>query len=162
MPKINPFLWFDNQAEEAAKFYISIFPNSKITNVAHYDEAGAKAAGRPVGSAMTVAFELDGQEFTALNGGPIFKFTEAVSFVVHCDNQEEVDHYWQNLSAVPESEQCGWLKDKYGLSWQIVPKQLGEMLSDPDPKRGERVMQAMLKMRKIEIAGLKQAYDQRS
>ncbi len=160
MQKITPFLWFDNQAEEAAKFYTSIFRNAKIHNISRYDEAGAKASGRPAGSVMVVAFTLDGQEFTALNGGPIFKFTEAISFVVNCETQEEVDHYWNNLSSDPKSEQCGWLKDKYGLSWQIVPKQLGEMLSDSDSKKAGRVMQAMLQMKKIDIAVLKQAYDQ--
>ncbi len=161
MQKITPFLWFDNQAEEAAKFYTSIFPNSKILNVARYDEAGAKASGRPVGSAMTVAFELDGQQFTALNGGPMFKFTEAVSFVVNCEAQEEVDRLWEKLSADPKAEQCGWLKDKFGLSWQIVPKQLGELLSAPDPEKAGRVMKAMLQMKKIDIEKLKQAYEQR-
>jgi predicted 3-demethylubiquinone-9 3-methyltransferase (glyoxalase superfamily) len=159
MQKITPFLWFDNQAEEAANFYTSIFPNSKIVTVTRYDEAGAKASGMPVGSAMTVAFELDGEPFTALNGGPIFKFTEAISFVVNCETQEEVDTLWGKLSAVPESEQCGWLKDKYGLSWQIVPKQLGEMLSDADPEKAGRVMQAMLQMKKIDVNALKQAYE---
>lgn len=159
MQKITPFLWFDSQAEEAAKFYTSLFKNSKILTVARYDEAGAQASGRPAGSAMTVAFELEGQEFTALNGGPIFKFTEAISFVVNCETQEEVDVLWEKLSAVPESEQCGWLKDKYGLSWQIVPKQLGEMLGDKDAQKAGRVMQAMLQMKKIDIKKLQEAYD---
>jgi len=159
MQKITPFLWFDNKAEEAANFYVSVFPNSKVTNIARYDEASSKASGRPAGSVMTVAFELNGQEFNALNGGPIFKFTEAISFVVNCESQEEVDKLWDKLSAVPESEQCGWLKDKYGLSWQIVPKQLGEMLSDPDPEKSGRVMQAMLPMKKLDIPTLQKAYD---
>lgn len=158
--KITPFLWFDNQAEEAAKFYTSFFPNSKITNVSRYDEAGAKASGQPVGTAMVVAFELNGQEFSAINGGPMFKFSEAISFAVNCENQEEVDMFWEKLSAVPESEQCGWCKDKYGLSWQIVPKQLGELLSDPDKEKAGRVMQAMLQMKKLDIQKLQEAYDQ--
>lgn len=158
MQKITPFLWFDNKAEEAAKFYTSVFKNSKIKEISRYDESGAKASRRPVGSAMTVEFELEGQKFIALNGGPVFKFSESISFVVDCATQEEVDRYWNALSAVPESEQCGWLKDKYGLSWQIVPKQLGEMLGDKDPQKAGRVMQAMLTMKKIDIAGLKRAY----
>ncbi len=160
MPKITPFLWFDSQAEEASRFYTSIFPNSKIKTVARYDNAGAKASGRPEGSAMTVEFELDGQTFTALNGGPVFKFSEAISFVVNTDSQEEVDRYWNALSAVPASEQCGWLKDKFGLSWQIVPKQLGERLADKDSVKSGRVMQAMLQMKKIDIAKLQEAYNQ--
>ncbi len=160
MKKITPFLWFDNQAEEAANFYTSIFKNSKVLNVARYDEAGAKASGMPEGSAMTVAFELNGQEFTALNGGPVFKFTEAISFAVNCESQEEVDELWGKLSADPAAEQCGWLKDKYGLSWQIVPTVLVELLSDPDPEKSKRVMEAMLQMKKIDIATLKQAYEQ--
>jgi predicted 3-demethylubiquinone-9 3-methyltransferase (glyoxalase superfamily) len=159
MQKITPFLWFDNQAEEAAEFYTSLFPNSKILSVARYDKAGAEASGRPEGSAMTVAFQLDGQDFTALNGGPVFKFTEAVSFAVSCDTQEEVDKYWEALSAHPEAEQCGWLKDKYGLSWQIIPKQLGELLGDKDPERAGRAMQAMLSMKKIDIQKMKDAAD---
>ena len=154
--KITPFLWFDSQAEEAAKFYTSIFPNSKITTVARYDEAGAKASGKPVGSAMVVAFTLNGQEFSALNGGPMFKFNESISFVVNCETQEEVDHYWEKLSAVPESEQCGWLKDKFGVSWQIIPKQLGELLGKD---KSGKVMQAMLKMKKIDIKLLQAAYE---
>ena len=160
MQKITPFLWFDNQAEEAAKFYTSIFKNSKILNVSRYDEAGSKASGVPAGTAMTVAFELEGQEFNALNGGPMFKFSEAISFVVNCETQEEVDELWEKLSAHPESEQCGWLKDKYGLSWQIIPKALGQMLSDKDAQKSGRVMQAMLKMKKIDVKVLQDAYDQ--
>lgn len=160
MQKITPFLWFDDKAEEAVNFYVSIFGNSKILNVSRYDKAGAKVSGRPEGSVMVVNFELEGQEFNALNGGPIFKFTEAISFVVNCETQKEVDYFWKKLSAHPESEQCGWLKDKYGLSWQIVPKVLGEMLGDKDPQKAGRVMQAMLQMKKIDIAKLKQAYDQ--
>jgi predicted 3-demethylubiquinone-9 3-methyltransferase (glyoxalase superfamily) len=158
--KITPFLWFDNQAEEAAKFYASVFKNSRITSVVRYDEAGAKAAGRPKGTAMTVAFQLDGQEFTALNGGPHFKFTEAISFVIDCKTQEEVDYYWEKLSegGDEKKQQCGWLKDKYGLSWQVVPAALVEMLQDKDPKKSARVMQAMLRMKKIDIHALRQAY----
>jgi predicted 3-demethylubiquinone-9 3-methyltransferase (glyoxalase superfamily) len=155
MPKITPFLWFDTQAEEAAHFYVSIFNNSKIVNVSRYGEAGPG----PKGSAMTVSFELDGQPFIALNGGPHFKFTEAISFSVDCKTQEEVDKYWQKLSEGGQEVQCGWLKDKYGLSWQINPTILGEMLSDPDPQKSKRVTEAMLKMKKIDIAGLKRAYD---
>jgi predicted 3-demethylubiquinone-9 3-methyltransferase (glyoxalase superfamily) len=158
MQKITPFLWFDDQAEEAAKFYVSIFKNSKIVSVNRYDEEGAKAAGRPKGSVMTVAFELDGQEFTALNGGPIFKFTEAISFVVHCETQNEVDHFWQKLTAGGQEVQCGWLKDRFGVSWQVVPNALIEMLQDKDPQKSKRVMAAMLKMKKIDIDGLKKAY----
>jgi predicted 3-demethylubiquinone-9 3-methyltransferase (glyoxalase superfamily) len=162
MQKITPFLWFDNQAEEAANFYASIFKNSKIGHVARYDEAGAKASGRPKGSTMTVAFQLDRQDFVALNGGPHFKFTEAVSFVVNCKTQKEVDHYWEKLSAGGDemAQQCGWLKDKYGLSWQIVPVVLFEMMQDKDPKKSESVMRALLQMKKLDIKTLKQAYEQ--
>jgi predicted 3-demethylubiquinone-9 3-methyltransferase (glyoxalase superfamily) len=160
MQKITPFLWFDNQAEEAANFYTSIFKNSKVVNVARYGEAGAKAAGRPKGTAMIVAFELEGQKFTALNGGPHFKFTEAISFVINCRTQEEVDYYWGKLSHGGQESQCGWLKDKYGLSWQVVPTVLVEMLQDKDPKKSERVMNAMLQMKKIDIKTLKQAHEQ--
>ena len=165
MPKtvqrITPFLWFDTQAEEAANFYISIFPNSKIRGVTRYDEAGEKVAGRPRGSVMTVPFELDGQEFVALNGGPVFTFTEAISFVVNCETQEEVDRFWNRLSAGGQEVQCGWLKDRFGVSWQIVPTVLPEMLQDPDPEKAKRVMAAMLKMIKLDIAALKRAYDGR-
>jgi len=161
MQKITPFLWFDTQAEEAAKLYTSLFKNSKITNVSRYDEAGAKASGRPVGSVMIVTFSLDGQEFTALNGGPVFKFTEAVSFVVNCRTQQEVDRFWTKLIADGGEEgQCGWLKDKFGLSWQIVPTVLRELLGDKDPAKAGRVMHAMLQMKKIGIAGLRKAYAQ--
>ena len=161
MQKITAFLWFDNQAEEAAKFYVSIFKNSKILNIAHYDEAGAKASGRPKGSVMTVAFKLNGQEFTALNGGPVFKFTEAISFVVNCETQEEINRLWAKLTELGQEIQCGWLKDKYGLSWQIVPNVLSKMLQDKDAKKSQRVMQAMLQMKKIDIEKLKQAYNQK-
>jgi predicted 3-demethylubiquinone-9 3-methyltransferase (glyoxalase superfamily) len=154
MPKISPFLWFDTQAEEAANFYVRIFPNSKIVTIARYGEAGPG----PKGSVMTVVFELDGKEFIALNGGPHFKFTEAISFSVDCKSQEEVDRFWNRLSDGGEEGQCGWLKDKYGLSWQINPSVLGEMLSDADPAKSKRVMEAMLKMKKIDIEGLKKAY----
>jgi predicted 3-demethylubiquinone-9 3-methyltransferase (glyoxalase superfamily) len=156
MQKITPFLWFDNQAEEAAKFYVSIFKNSKIGGVTRYGEAGPG----PQGSAMVVTFDLGGQEFIALNGGPHFKFTEAISFSVDCKTQEEVDEFWRRLSEGGEEGQCGWLKDKYGLSWQINPTILGQMLSDPDPEKSKRVMEAMLKMKKIDIGRLQQAYDQ--
>jgi predicted 3-demethylubiquinone-9 3-methyltransferase (glyoxalase superfamily) len=157
--KITPFLWFDNQAEEAVNFYTSIFENSKIGSAARYDEEGSKAAGRPKGSVMTVAFQLAGQDFVALNGGPVFKFTEAVSFVVNCETQKEVDHFWEKLSAGGEEVQCGWLKDKFGLSWQVVPTVLSEMLQDKDPQKAKRVMAAMLKMKKIDIAELRRAYE---
>jgi len=161
MQKITPFLWFDNQAEEAANFYASVFKNSKIVSVARYGEEGAKVSGRPKGTAMTVAFQLDGQEFVALNGGPHFKFTEAISFVVSCKTQEEVDHYWEKLSAGGDekAQQCGWLKDKYGLSWQIVPDVLGNMMQDKNPKKSESVMRALLQMKKLDIKTLKQAYE---
>ena len=152
--RITPFLWFDGQAEEAAKFYVSIFPNSKLGSTSRYGEAGPG----PKGSVMTVAFELDGLSFTALNGGPMFKFTEAISLVVHCETQAEVDHYWDKLSAGGQQVQCGWLKDKYGLSWQIVPNALIELVQDKDPAKSRRVMAAMMQMKKIDIAGLKAAY----
>ena len=157
MQKITPFLWFENQAEEAANFYVSIFKNSKIVNIARYGEAGPGAAG----TVMTVTFQLEGQEFIALNGGPQFKFTEALSFSVDCKTQEEVDELWEKLSAGGEEGPCGWLKDKYGLSWQINPTVLGEMLSDPDPEKSQRAMKAMLQMKKIDIETLKRAYEQR-
>ncbi len=153
MQKISPFLWFDNQAEEAARFYVSIFKNSKIVGVSRYGEAGPG----PKGSVMTVTFELEGQQFIALNGGPQFKFTEAISLSVACTTQEEVDEFWRRLSEGGEEGPCGWLKDKYGLSWQIIPTILGQMLSDPDPQKSRRTMEAMLKMKKIDIARLKEA-----
>jgi predicted 3-demethylubiquinone-9 3-methyltransferase (glyoxalase superfamily) len=157
MQKITPFLWFNDNAEEAVKFYTSVFKNSNIGKIARYDQAGEKASGRPAGSVMTVEFQLEGQEFVALNGGPMFKFTEAISFVVNCETQEEVDYYWEKLSAGGKEVQCGWLKDKFGLSWQIVPTVLGELLSDKDAAKAQRVMQAMLKMVKLDIKKLKQA-----
>jgi predicted 3-demethylubiquinone-9 3-methyltransferase (glyoxalase superfamily) len=158
MQKITPDLWFDNSAEEAAKFYTSIFKNSKIIHIARYGEAGAKVSGRPKGTVMTVIFELEGQRFMALNGGPVFKFSPAISFLVNCETQEEVDNLWEKLSEGGEKEQCGWLKDKFGVSWQVVPNVLGEMLQDKDAKKSERVMEAMLQMKKIDIEGLKKAY----
>lgn len=153
MPKITPWLWFDNEAEEAAKFYTSVFDNSRVLDISYYGDAGP----RPAGTVMTVTFELDGQEFVALNGGPEFKFTEAISFQVPCSSQEEVDAYWSALSAGGEESQCGWLKDKYGLSWQIVPTALGEVLGDPDPAAAQRAMKAMLQMSKLDIAALRRA-----
>jgi predicted 3-demethylubiquinone-9 3-methyltransferase (glyoxalase superfamily) len=158
--RIAPCLWFDNQGEEAAKFYTGIFKNSRIVNIARYGEAGREVHGRPAGSVMTVAFELDGQRFTALNGGPIFKFNEAVSFQVDCETQQKVDYYWDRLSegGDKKAQQCGWLKDKYGLSWQVVPRVLIDMMSDPDTQKSGRAMNAMLQMKKIDIAGLERAY----
>jgi len=159
--KITPFLWFDSQAEEAANFYVSIFKQSRIGVITRYDDEGSKAAGRPKGSVMTVEFELDGQKFTALNGGPHFKFTEAISLVVNCDDQKEVDHFWGKLSAGGQEVQCGWLKDRFGLSWQVVPTALIEMLQDKDPEKSKRTMAAMLKMKKLDVDALKRAYDGR-
>jgi predicted 3-demethylubiquinone-9 3-methyltransferase (glyoxalase superfamily) len=153
MQKITPFLWFDGKAEEAARFYVSVFKNSKILNVSRYGEAGPG----PQGSVMTVAFELDGEKFVALNGGPNHTFSPAVSFVVDCETQQEVDHYWERLSEGGEGIQCGWLKDKYGLSWQIVPTVLPELLQDKDREKRKRVMAAMLKMVKLDIEQLKGA-----
>jgi len=161
MQKITPFLWFSDNAEEAVRFYVSIFKNSKIGKIARYGEAGEKVAGRPAGSVMTVKFQLEGEDFVALNGGPMFKFTEAISFVVNCETQEEVDYYWKKLSAGGKEVQCGWLKDKFGLSWQIVPTILPELLSDKDAAKSQRVMQAMLEMVKLDIKKLKQAAKQR-
>ena len=158
MQTITPCLWFDDNAEEAVKFYVSIFKNSRIGRIARYGESGARVSGRPKGSVMTVTFRLDGQEFMALNGGPFFKFTEAVSFIVNCKTQKEVDRLWENLSAGGRKGQCGWLKDKYGLSWQIVPSVLDKMLLDKNAEKSERVMSALLRMTKLDIAGLKQAY----
>lgn len=155
MQKITPFLWFDGKAEEAMNFYVSIFKNSKIANVVRYGEAGPG----PKGTVITATFQLEGQEFIALNGGPQFKFTEAVSFWVSCETQEEIDDMWEKLSAGGEKGRCGWLKDRYGLSWQIVPPVLGEMLGDKDPEKSKRVMMAMLQMDKINIKTLKQAYE---
>jgi predicted 3-demethylubiquinone-9 3-methyltransferase (glyoxalase superfamily) len=156
MQKITPFLWFDNQAEEAMNLYVSIFKNSKILSVSRYGEAGPG----PAGTVMTATFQLEGQEFMALNGGPNHKFTEAISLFVNCKTQKEVDGLWEKLSEGGEEGPCGWLKDKFGLSWQIVPSVLGELLNDPDPVKSQRVMQAMLQMKKINIADLKRAYEQ--
>jgi len=153
--KVTPFLWFDGQAEEAANFYTSIFKNSKIHNMTRYGDAGPG----PKGSVMTVQFQLDGLEFVALNGGPQYHFTEAISFAIRCETQQEVDELWSKLTAGGEPGQCGWLKDKFGLSWQVVPKQLPKMLTDPDPAKTQRVMKAMMDMDKIEIAPLEAAYN---
>jgi predicted 3-demethylubiquinone-9 3-methyltransferase (glyoxalase superfamily) len=153
MQKITPFLWFDTEGEEAARFYTSVFPNSKIVEVTHYGSAGP----RPDGMVMTVSFELDGQRFVALNGGPEFSFSEAISFEVSCETQDEVDSYWNRLSEGGEEGPCGWLKDRFGVSWQIVPTVLEELLTDPDTEKAQRVMAAMLKMTKIEIDGLERA-----
>ena len=157
--KIAPFLWFDTQAEEAAKYYVSIFKNSKITEVSRYGEVGKEIHGRKPGSVMTVEFEIDGQKFTALNGGPMFQFNEAISLMVWCETQQEVDHYWNKLSAGgdPNAQQCGWLKDKFGVSWQVVPSIVMELLTDPDQARSQRAMAAVLQMKKIDIAALKKA-----
>jgi len=154
--KITPFLWFDSQAEEAGRFYTSIFKNSKIGVVSRYGEDAAKASGRPKESVMTVAFQIEGQEFVALNGGPHFRFNEAISFVVNCGSQDEVDYYWGKLSkgGDAKAQQCGWLKDRYGVSWQIVPTIMVELLTDPDPEKSRRVMKAMLQMKKIDIQSL--------
>lgn len=154
MQKITPFLWFDHQAEEAVTFYTSVFKNSKIGSISRYGDAGPG----PKGSVMVMEFEIEGQKFTALNGGPIFNFTPAISFFVNCESQEEVDYLWEGLSQGGEMEQCGWLKDKYGISWQIVPAILGQLMSDPDPEKAGRVTAAMLKMTKLDIAELKRAY----
>jgi len=155
MPKITPFLWFDDKAEEAMKFYVSIFKNSKVGKVTRYGDAGPG----PKGSVMSVTFELNGQEFYALNGGPVFKFNQAISFFVNCETQAEIDEFWEKLSAGGRKDQCGWLQDKYGLSWQIVPAILGKLLGDPDPVKSNRVMEAMMKMHKLDIAELKQAHE---
>ena len=160
MQKITPCLWFNNKAEEAVNVYVSIFKNSKIGNITRYGEEGAKVSGKPKETVMTVTFQLDGQEFMALNGGPQFTFSPAISFRVNCETQEEVDKLWGKLSENGEEIQCGWLKDKYGISWQIVPTVLNEMLQDKDAEKSERVMKAMLQMKKIDIITLKQAYNQ--
>jgi predicted 3-demethylubiquinone-9 3-methyltransferase (glyoxalase superfamily) len=161
MQKITPCLWFDDKAEEAAKFYASIFENSKVGDVTHYGKEGYESHGREEGSVLTVDFEIEGQKFMALNGGPIFKFNEAISFQVHCETQEEVDYYWEKLSegGDKKAQQCGWLKDRYGVSWQIVPIVLIKMLKDKDAEKSERVMKVMLQMHKLDINILKQAYE---
>jgi len=159
--KIMPCLWFDTQAKEAANYYVSIFGNSKVKGTMHYGEAAAKVSGMPAGSVLTVTFELEGQEFVALNGGPVFKFTEAISLMVNCETQQEIDRLWEKLTAGgdPAAQQCGWLKDKFGVSWQIVPTVLDEMLQDSDPEKAERVMTAFLPMKKIDISVLQKAYE---
>ena len=161
--KIAPCLWFDNQAEDAANFYTGIFKDSKIVAVSRYGEAGQEIHGQKPGTVMTVAFELEGQSFTALNGGPVFKFNEAISLQITCESQEEVDHYWNKLTAGGDvnAQQCGWLKDRFGVSWQVVPKVLIEMLLDTDAGKSQRAMSAMLKMKKLDIAELKRAYEGR-
>jgi predicted 3-demethylubiquinone-9 3-methyltransferase (glyoxalase superfamily) len=162
MQKITPFLWFDHEAEDAVKFYTSIFKNSKVGRILRYGEEAAKISesGQPVGSVLTIEFELEGQKFTALNGAPQFKFNESVSFVVNCDTQAEVDYFWDRLTADGgEESECGWLKDKFGVSWQVTPSVLIDMLHDKDPKKSERVMKAMLQMKKIDIKTLKEAYE---
>jgi predicted 3-demethylubiquinone-9 3-methyltransferase (glyoxalase superfamily) len=163
LQKITPCLWFDDQAEQAARFYVSVFDNSEIGQITRYGKEGFEVHGRPEGSVMTVTFRLDGQEFTALNGGPLFKFTEAVSFVVHCASQAEVDRYWERLGegGDEKARQCGWLKDKYGLSWQVVPVALFDMMKDADPRKSARVMKALLPMKKLDLAALRRAYDGR-
>ena len=163
MQKITPFLWFDDQAEEAAEFYTSIFKNSKIVRTTRYGKEGYEIHGKPAGTAMTVEFEIDGQPFTALNGGPVFQFNEAISFQVLCDAQEEVDYYWHKLSegGDEKAQQCGWLKDKYGVSWQIVPTILSELVGDPDSEKSQRAMKAMLQMKKMDIEALERAYEGR-
>lgn len=158
MQKIITHLWFDSQAEEAANFYVSVFKSSKVVGISRYTAAASEVAGRPKGSVMTVEFELDGQKFIALNGGPQFKFSEAISLLVNCTSQEEIDKLWQKLSSGGEDGPCGWLKDKYGLSWQIVPTVLAEMVRDPDAKKVDRVMSAILKMKKLDLRKLEQAY----
>ena len=157
MQRITPCLWFDDNAEAAVKFYASIFKNSKFTAVTHYGEAGSNASGRPKGSVLTIAFQLDGQEFLALNGGPHFTFSPAVSFIANCATQAEIDELWEKLGAGGTIEQCGWLRDKFGVSWQVVPADIGRMMQDTDPKRAERVMSAILEMKKIDLATLERA-----
>jgi predicted 3-demethylubiquinone-9 3-methyltransferase (glyoxalase superfamily) len=164
MQKITPFLWFDKNAEEAAKFYVSVFSGnpastekSQIGNISHYGKEGFEVHKMPEGTVMVIEFELEGQRFSAINGGPVFKLNPAISFYVHCQNQEEINYFWEKLSFVSEAEQCGWLQDKFGLSWQIVPDALGKLLSDPDSEKAGRVMQAMLNMKKIDIESLRKA-----
>jgi predicted 3-demethylubiquinone-9 3-methyltransferase (glyoxalase superfamily) len=157
--KITPCLWFDSEAEEAARFYVAVFENGRIGNISRYGEEGFEIHGRPAGSVMTVEFEIGGQNFTALNGGPHFKFNEAISFQIPCETQEEIDHYWEKLSAGGEIGQCGWLKDKFGVSWQIFPAALPDMLCDDDKAKAARAMRAMLGMKKIDIAELHAAYE---
>jgi predicted 3-demethylubiquinone-9 3-methyltransferase (glyoxalase superfamily) len=160
-PNIIPCLWFDHQAEEAARFYTGVFPNSRIVAITRYSEAGQETHRKPPGSVMTVDFELNGTRFTALNGGPEFRFNEAVSFQIHCDDQEEIDHYWDKLGAGgdPAAQVCGWLKDRFGLSWQVIPKMMDEMFRDENSPGAQAAMEAMLKMKKLDIAALKEAHD---
>jgi predicted 3-demethylubiquinone-9 3-methyltransferase (glyoxalase superfamily) len=160
MQKITPFLWFNDKAEEAVNFYISVFKNAKLGKITRYGKEAANASGRPTGTVMTVTFQVDGLEFIALNGGPHFQFTEAVSFVVNCETQAEIDELWEKLSKDGQESQCGWLKDKYGLSWQIVPTALGKWMSDADSEKSRRVMQAILQMQKLDMRILQEAYDQ--
>lgn len=157
--RITPCLWFNDSAEAAVEQYTRVFPGSRVVRVLRYDAASARQAGRPLGSVLTIEFELDGQPFTALNGGPLFRFNESISFVIHCDTQDEIDHYWQALGedGDPMAQQCGWLKDRFGVSWQVVPAVLPDWLSDPDPARASRVMRTMLTMRKLDIATLEKA-----
>lgn len=162
MKNITPCLWFDSKAEEAANFYVSLIKNSRIGNIALYDEEGAAASGRPRGSVMTVPFQLNGQQFLALNGGPQFTFSPAISLIVNCDTQEEIDMLWERLSEGGEKNVCGWLKDKYGVSWQIVPAVLGEMMQDKDEEKKRRVMKAVLQMTKIDIKAVEQAYEKKA
>ena len=157
-PIISPCLWFDTQAEEAANFYVSIFENSRILRTLRYSEAGQEIHGKPAGSVLTVEFELNGQRFVALNGGPEFKFSEAVSFEINCETQQEIDHYWNRLSEGGEEESCGWLKDKFGLSWQVTPAILNEMLQDDKDEKTQRVMDAILQMKKLDLAAIQKAY----
>ena len=159
-PRIAPCLWFDHEAEDAASFYVSVFRNSKMVTVVRYSQAGQAIHKKPVGSVMQVVFELDGQEFTALNGGPEFRFNEAISLQIYCETQDEVDHYWDKLSqgGDPRAQRCGWLKDKYGVSWQVVPKAIEEMLKDHESPRAQRAMEAMLQMKKIDVGELQRAF----
>lgn len=158
--RITPCLWFDHQAEEAARYYMEIFPNSRIVAISRYGEAGQEIHGRPPGSVLTVEFELDGERFTALNGGPVFTFNEALSLQINCETQEEVDHYWEKLGAGgdPKAQQCGWLKDRYGVSWQVVPREMVEMILDSESPGGQRAMTAMLQMKKLDLHKLRRAY----
>lgn len=156
--KITPHLWFDKEAEEAANFYVSVFKDSKILNVSHYGDAGQEIHGQTAETILTVEFELNGQRFIALNGGPLFTFNESISFLIDCEDQAEVDYYWEKLSSVPEAEQCGWLKDKYGVSWQVVPRRLGELMADSDQEAAGRTMAALLQMKKLDVAALERAY----
>jgi len=163
LQRIAPCLWFDDQAEQAAEYYTSIFPNSRILAVSRFSEAGREIHGRPPGSVMTVEFELDGQRFTALNGGPVFTFNEAISLIVNCETQDEIDYYWDKLSAGGDeaAQQCGWLKDKFGVSWQVVPTALDRMMTDPDSNKAARATEAMLRMKKFDIAALERAFEGR-